>query len=145
MHFLPQFTPRAWTFKFLAKKHIPIVAPIPTFPGTFQHQFYDSPFIALLPPLTRYPPSRPRPGRQGWDTRPTLATGSTGQVRVAGTVASECTGVGGGWRDPPSGKRREEKDTSGLGRREKGRRSRQRRLFSGGLHLSGLLPPNIWY
>ena len=81
------------------------------------------------------------------DTHPLVHAwaGSAGQVRVAGTVASECTGVGGGWRDPPSGKRREEKDTSGLGRREKGRRSRQRRLFSGGLHLGSLLPPNIWY
>ena len=71
----------------------------------------------LLPPLAGYPHPRPRPGRQGWDTRPTLATGCTRQVRVAGTVVSECTGVGGVSRDPPSGKRRDENYTNGLGRR----------------------------
>ena len=86
------------------QKHVPIVAAMPTFPGTFQRQSYYSALIVLLPRLTGYPPPRPRPGRQGRDTRPTLATVRTGQVRVAGTVVSECTGVGGGWREPPSGK-----------------------------------------
>lgn len=101
----------------MRKNISPLWHPYPLFPGTFQHQFYYSPLIVLLPPLAGYPHPRPRPGRQGWDTRPTLATGCTRQVRVAGTVVSECTGVGGVSRDPPSGKRRDENYTNGLGRR----------------------------